>query len=149
MPNMNVYWVKGGGGEKDDTLNFFFFCFSAERSVIAMVILPLLPLWKFMLKIFLGKKCVGVPPPPPPPSDFFRGGAKILASRSSSKSFCPPPPKQTPWCRPCTHLALILKSWYFLASLFQCFGIFVSCKNQTKQWVKRDVQTALHMITFD
>ena len=71
---------------------YYCFCLSAERSVMAMMILPLLHYENLCWKFFeVGKKCVGVPPPPPPPlSDFFRAGAKFLASRSSSESFCPP-----------------------------------------------------------
>ena len=92
----------GGGGGAGGQLppppydfRYFFFCLSAERLVIAMII-PL-PHYEKFVETYLksGKKCV---PPPPPPrlSDFFRAGAKCLGSRRNSETFCPPPPPPPP-----------------------------------------------------
>ena len=92
LPSVAVPGVGRGGG--------IFFCLSAERSVMAMVILPLLHYENVCLTFFEVGKQMCTPPPPIPLSDFFRAGAKFVASRSSSESFCPPPLSKHPGAAP-------------------------------------------------
>ena len=90
---------KGGGNPL-----FLFFCLSAQRSVMAMIV-PL-PHYEILLEIFLKSEKKNVSESPPPPSAErrpFSGLAQNFVARHFGNFVPPPPPrKQTPWRRPCT-----------------------------------------------
>ena len=83
---------RGGG---DVLESFFLFCLSAQRSVMAMILVVPLPHYEKNLKS--EKKIVGVT------RATFPGLAqKFMARPAVARHFGnpPPPPQQTPWRRP-------------------------------------------------
>ena len=83
---------EGGGegcrGAIAPPMIFYFFCLSAQRSVMSMMTIPHYDNFK---EIFfeVGKKMCRSPPPPPPPPliSFFR---TYEAGDGSCEAFCPP-----------------------------------------------------------
>ena len=108
-----LQWRRHGGG--GGAFQFVcLFCLSAQRSVMAMMII-LLPHYDNLSGKMceVRKKNVSESPPPllPPPAErLFQGWRKIWASRSSSETFCPPPPPQV------NTLALPLGCWFVISA---------------------------------